>query len=112
MQIAAVSALCQLASTPVDAYRFVRMLSERLGPQIANLPLPYTGSPAVKAALEAWGINSIALEDGSESSTDWVSGESKELTRLATSKLSAHFQNLVVSILGIITEKTPCTISG
>ena len=113
MQIAAVSALRQLVSTPVDAYCFVRMLSERLGPQITNLLLPYTGSPAVKAALEAWGINSIALEDGSESSTDRVSsGESKELTRLATSELSARFQNLVVSILGIITEKTPCTISG
>ena len=39
MQVAAVSTLRQLASTPVDAYRFVRMLSERLGPQIANLPL-------------------------------------------------------------------------
>ena len=57
-------------------------------------------------------MNSIALEDDSESSTERVSGESKELTRLATSELSARFQNLVESILGIITEKTPRTISG
>ena len=111
MQIAAVSsALRQLASTPVDAYRFVRMLSERLGPQIANLPLLYSGSPIVKAVLEAWGMNTIALEDGSESSTERVSGESKELTRLATSELSARFQNLVESILGVITEIKPLAL--
>ena len=88
------------------------MLSERLGPQVANLPLLCTGSPVVKAVLEAWGMNTIALEDGSESSTKWVSGESKELTRLATSELTVRFQNLVKSILGVITEIKPLTISG
>ena len=57
-------------------------------------------------------MNTIALEDGSESSTKWVSGESKELTRLATSELTVRFQNLVESILGVITEMKPLTISG
>ncbi|KAL4069355.1 STKc type histidine kinase, partial [Scleroderma citrinum] len=93
------SALRQLASTPADACRYVRMLSDRLGPQLANLPLLFAGSPVVRAVLEAWGMKTAALGDGSE-----------EAVRLATSELSARFQNLVESVLGVITEIRPLAL--
>ncbi|KAG1716795.1 hypothetical protein ID866_393 [Astraeus odoratus] len=104
------SALRQLMSTAPDAYRFVRMLTERLGPQLANLPLLFAGSPAVKAVLEAWGMNTAAFEDGPENAIEKVPGDTKELSRLATSELSARFQNLVESVLGVISEIRPLAL--
>lgn len=107
-QISAVSsALRQLAFMPSEAHRFVRMLSDKLGPQLANLPLLFAGSPVVKPVLEAWGMNTTNLGDAPESVTEKTSGESKELARLAA---SARFQNLVESVLGVITEIRPLAL--
>lgn len=101
------SALRQLAFMPSEAHRFVRMLSDKLGPQLANLPLLFAGSPVVKPVLEAWGMNTTNLGDAPESVTEKTSGESKELARLAA---SARFQNLVESVLGVITEIRPLAL--
>lgn len=55
-------------------------------------------------------MNTANLGDASESATEKASGESKELARLAASERSARFQNLVESVLGVITEIRPLAL--
>ncbi|KAI6153278.1 STKc type histidine kinase [Pisolithus tinctorius] len=104
------SALRQLTFKPADAYHFVRTLTERLGPQLANLPLLFAGSPVVKAVLEAWGMNTAALGNGIENAIEKASGEPGGWARLATGELSARFQNLVESVFSVITETRPVAL--
>ncbi|KIJ68769.1 hypothetical protein HYDPIDRAFT_37202 [Hydnomerulius pinastri MD-312] len=101
------SALRQLTPAPADTHLFIRTLTERLGPQLANLPLLFAGAPDMKAVFEAWGMNVAALGDSSEYAIEKGSGDLKELkesARLATSELTARFQSLVESVFAVITE--------
>ncbi|KAI6045151.1 STKc type histidine kinase [Pisolithus marmoratus] len=104
------SALRQLTFKPADAYHFVRTLTERLGPQLANLPLLFAGSPVIKAVLESWGMNTTTLGDGMESAIEKASGEPGGWARLATGELSARFQNLVERVFSVITETRPVAL--
>ncbi|KAI5991480.1 STKc type histidine kinase [Pisolithus albus] len=104
------SALRQLTFKPADAYHFVRTLTERLGPQLANLPLLFAGSPVIKAVLEGWGMNTTMLGNGIENAIEKASGEPGGWARLATGELSARFQNLVESVFGVVTETRPVAL--
>lgn len=104
------SALRQLTFKPADAYHFVRTLTERLGPQLANLPLLFAGSPVIKAVLEGWGMNTTTLGNGIENAIEKASGEPGGWARLATGELSARFQNLVESVFGVVTETRPVAL--
>ncbi|KAI6136939.1 STKc type histidine kinase [Pisolithus sp. B1] len=104
------SALRQLTFKPADAYHFVRTLTERLGPQRANLPLLFAGSPVIKAVLEGWGMNTTALGNGIENAIEKASGEPGGWARLATGELSARFQNLVESVFAVVTETRPVAL--
>ncbi|KAI6159530.1 STKc type histidine kinase [Pisolithus thermaeus] len=104
------SALRQLTFKPADAYHFVRTLTERLGPQRANLPLLFAGSPVIKAVLEGWGMNTTALGNGIENAIEKASGEPGGWARLATGELSVRFQNLVESVFAVVTETRPVAL--
>ncbi|KAF9243774.1 STKc type histidine kinase [Melanogaster broomeanus] len=84
----------QLASAPADAQRFVQLLTERLGPQLINLPLLFAGAADVRTVLESWGINVGAFG----------TGEVHEPSRLATGELEARFQSLMGSVISAICD--------
>ncbi|TFK76709.1 dual-domain HisK/Mak2 protein kinase [Pluteus cervinus] len=81
------SVLRQLMVFHTDLQRFVSALTERLGPQIRNVPLLYQGTPELRDVLAIFGIT---LDSPQEP--------------LATRELRARFQSLVENVFAVIAD--------
>ncbi|KAF8665081.1 hypothetical protein AX16_000549 [Volvariella volvacea WC 439] len=81
------SVLRQLMVFHTDLHRFVNALTERLGPQMNNIPLLYQGTPELRDVLALFGIT---LESPQE--------------HLATRELRARFQSLVENVFAVIAD--------
>lgn len=81
------SVLRQLMVFHTDLHRFVGALTERLGPQIHNIPLLYQGTPELKDVLAGFGFVLDAPQEP-----------------LASRELRARFQSLVENVFAVISD--------
>lgn len=70
-----------------DLHRFVSALTERLGPQLQNVPLLYQGTPELKDVLALFGITIDSPQEP-----------------LASGELRARFQSLVENVFAVIAD--------
>jgi predicted ATPase len=72
---------------PADVHLFVNALRARLGPQLRNVPLLYSGAPELKDILTLYDLSPQSTQEA-----------------LAATELRARFQLLVEAVLGVIAE--------